>query len=161
MPPTKPMIGAAHISTKPAGAVIATRPAIAPLPTMPTSSFLVSSQIRSAAPMTPPTAPMFVTAMTSPNAASVVPNVEPPLKPNQPSQRIRTPRPNSGMLWPGIARGLPSGPYLPLRGPSSRRQASAAVAPVRWTTEEPAKSCTPEPTLESRPPPHAMWAISG
>jgi hypothetical protein len=40
-PATKPMMGAAQYSTKPAGAVIPTSPAIAPLPAMPTSSVLL------------------------------------------------------------------------------------------------------------------------
>ena len=140
---------------------MATRPAIAPLPIMPTSSVLSTSWVSSSAPMTPPAAPRFVTATTSAKRPSAVPSVEPPLKPNQPSQRISTPRPNSGMLWPGIARGLPSGPYLPLRGPRKISAASAAVAPVRCTTEEPAKSCTPEPISANRPPPKPQWAMSG
>ena len=47
------------------------------------------------------------------------------------------------MECPGITRGLPSGPYLPLRGPSSSSAASAPVAPMRCTAVEPAKSCMP------------------
>ena len=59
------------------------------------------------------------------------------------------------MLWPGIARGLPSVPYLPLRGPSSSSAASAPVAPIRWTAVEPAKSCMPTLTC-SQPPPNTQ-----
>ena len=59
------------------------------------------------------------------------------------------------MLCPGIARGLPSAPYLPRRGPSSSSAASAPVAPIRWTAVEPAKSCMP--TLAwSQPPPNTQ-----
>jgi hypothetical protein len=83
------------------------------------------------------------------------------LKPNQPTHRISTPRPKIGIECPGITRERPSLEYLPLRGPSSSSAASAAVAPVRWTTDEPAKSCTPEPISANRPPPKPQWAISG
>ena len=83
---------------------------------------------------------------------SIALSVEPGLKPNQPSHRISTPRPNSGIEWPGIARGLPSVPYLPRRAPSSSSAASAPVAPIRWTAVEPAKSCMPRFAC-SQPPP--------
>ena len=66
-----------------------------------------------------------------------------------------------GMEWPGITRERPSVPYLPRRGPSSSSAARAAVAPVRCTTDEPAKSCTPEPISANRPPPKPQCAISG
>ena len=65
------------------------------------------------------------------------------------------PRPNSGMLWPGMARGLPSAPYLPRRGPSSSSAASAPVAPIMWTAVEPAKSCMPT-LVCSQPPPNTQ-----
>jgi hypothetical protein len=41
---------------------------------------------------------------------------EPPLKPNQPSQRMKVPSVASGRLAPGMALMEPSLPYLPLRG---------------------------------------------
>ena len=63
--------------------------------------------------MTPAAAPSCVTSTTSAKRSPLVPSVEPALKPNQPSHRISTPRPTSGIECPGIARGLPSGPYLP------------------------------------------------
>ncbi len=71
---------------------------MAPLPTMPTSSVLLNSSAAIAAPMTPPAAPRLVTTATWPKIAPVAATVEPALKPNQPTQRIRTARPNSGML---------------------------------------------------------------
>ena len=57
---------------------------------------------------------------------SSAPSVEPGLNPNQPSHRMSTPRPNSGMLWPGIARGLPSAPYLPWRGAEQQQRREGA-----------------------------------
>jgi hypothetical protein len=114
------------------------------------------------APITPAAAASWVFSMTSPKNEPALSNVEPPLKPNQPIHRITTPRPTSGIEWPGIARALPSGPYLPLRAPSSSSAASAPTAPVRWTTDEPAKSMTGlPPTSDSRPPPQTACAISG
>ncbi len=96
---------------------------------------------------------MFVTTITCEKKLPSVAPVDAPLKPNQPSQRASTPIPKIGMLWPGIARGLPSLPYLPRRGPSTIAAASAAVAPVRWTIVEPAKSSAPAPMVLNRPLP--------
>ena len=47
---------------------------------------------------------------------SVPDSVEPGLKPNQPKARMNVPSTTIGMLWPGIACGLPL-TYLPMRGP--------------------------------------------
>ena len=93
-----------------------------------------------------------MTIATSAKRVSSALSVEPGLNPNQPISRMPTLSPNSGMLWPGIARGLPSGPYLPLRAPSSSSAARPPVAPIRWTAVEPAKSCMPTLTC-SQPPP--------
>ena len=65
----------------------------------------------------------IATLFTSPDAASC----EPGLKPNQPNQRMNTPRDAAMRLCPGIARLLPSLPYLPRRGPS-------AIAPTKAST---------------------------
>ena len=70
------------------------------------------------------------------------------------------PRPTSGMECPGIARGLPRASYFPRRGPSRSRAASAPVAPIRWTTVEPAKSCMPA-FLASQPPPKIQCEMIG
>src|SRR3954454_21384694 len=80
-------------------------------------------------PSTPAHAASCVTSRTSVKRPSSAPSVEPGLKPNQPSHRMITPRPNSGMLWPGIARGLPSGPDLPWREPERTRAGGAPGAP--------------------------------
>ena len=116
--------------------------------------------ITATAAITPAAAARLVTIAISGKRPSSALRPEPGLKPNQPSHRISTPRPKSGMLWPGIARGLPSGPYLPRRGPSSSSTASAPVAPIRWTTVEPAKSCT-ENCTASQPPPKIQCAPIG
>ena len=112
--------------------------------------------------MTPAAAASCVFSMTSPKNESAVPNVEPPLNPNQPIQRIITARPTNGIECPGIARGEPSAAYLPRRAPSSSSAARPPTAPVRWTTDEPAKSITGlPPTSERKPPPQTEWATSG
>ena len=113
------------------------------------------------APITPPAAPSIVTTATSARRPSVIPSVEPALKPNQPKNRMSTPRPTSGIECPGITRGLPSGPYLSLRGPSSSSAARAPVAPIRCTAVEPAKSCMPVGSRPvspfcSQPPPNTQ-----
>ena len=153
--------------------MIATNPAIAPLPAMPMSIVPVFSFTVITANSTPAAAAMLVITRISGNRPSSAPSVDPGLNPNQPSHRISTPSPNSGMLCPGIARGLPSDPYLPLRAPSSSRAASAPVAPIRWTAVEPAKSCMPQVCQSStprilhrspvwrKPPPNTQWAPSG
>ena len=51
-------------------------------------------------------------------ASGITAIVLPGLKPNQPSHRIKQPMVAAVMLWPGIACGLPSAEYLPMRGPS-------------------------------------------
>jgi hypothetical protein len=87
-------------------------------------------------------------------------SVDPGLKPNQPNQRMTTPSCASGMLCPGMALGRPSRLYLPIRGPRRSRPAKPAVAPVRWTTVEPAKSWEPKWVI-SHPPPKSQWLIIG
>ncbi len=127
---------------------------------MPMSIFFSSSFEVMIANSTPALAASWVVITTSVKRVSSAPSVEPGLKPNQPSQRMKIDRPNSGMLWPGIARGLPSGPYLPRRGPRCSSTASAPVAPIRWTAVEPAKSCMPR-LLWSQPPPKTQWEPIG
>ena len=47
--------------------------------------------------MTPAAAARFVTRAISAKRLPIAPSVEPGLNPNQPSHRISTPRPTSGM----------------------------------------------------------------
>ena len=132
--------------------MIATSAAIAPLPAMPMSIAPVLILAVATAASTPAAAARLVINRISAKRPSSAFRVEPGLNPNHPSHRIRTPSPNSGMLWPGIARGLPSRPYLPFRGPSSSRAANAPLAPIRWTAVEPAKSCIPTIEVPSQSP---------
>ena len=91
--------------------------------------------------------------------------VEPGLKPNQPSQRMNTPRAASGMLCPRIGLTFPSLVYLPSRGPRTMAPARAAQPPTEWTTVEPAKSMKPKSfqpaaAVEQAPPgPAAEYGI--
>jgi hypothetical protein len=65
------------------------------------------------APAAPASTVVTATGVTALSAASS----EPGLKPNQPTRRMNTPTMAKGIEWPGMARGLPSGPYFPMRGP--------------------------------------------
>ena len=87
--------------------MIATSAAIAPLPAMPMSILLVLKYIVATAASTPAAAARFVTIAISGKRPSSALRPEPGLNPNQPSHRISTPRPNSGIECPGIARGRP------------------------------------------------------
>jgi hypothetical protein len=101
---------------------------------------------------------MAVLAATTVRRGSVAANVE-AAKPNHPNRRMNVPSMAMGMWWARSGRGLPSGPYLPSRGPSKTAPASAAMPPMAWTTPEPAKSTYPFPrskllpSWESQPPP--------
>ena len=68
------------------------------------------------------------------------PSVDPGLNPNQPKARMKQPVSTITMSWPGIALGLPSRVYLPMRGPMMMPIASAVTPPTECTTPEPAKS---------------------
>ena len=76
---------------------------------------------------TPAAAARLVMNRISAKRPSSAFRVEPGLNPNQPSHRIRTPSPKSGMLCPGIARGLPSRPYLPFRGAEQQQGREGAA----------------------------------
>ena len=67
---------------------------------------------------TPPAAAakQVVTRVKEVNSGSAE-RTEPPLNPNHPNQRIKTPAAAKGMLWRGIALGFPSLPNLPIRAP--------------------------------------------
>ena len=59
---------------------------------------------------------LVLTAITE-MRRSDAPRVEPGLKPIQPNKRIKVPITTKARLCAGKGRGLPSGPYLPMRGP--------------------------------------------
>src|SRR3546814_17456492 len=90
-------------------------------------------------------------AMATASSAEPSASCEAPLKPTQPSQRMKVPSVASGRLAPGIGCTAPSGPYLPLRGPRISAPVKAAQPPTEWTMVEPAKS--EKPASVSQPPP--------
>ena len=146
-PPAAPNKVASRAVGVDGSAVIATSPASAPFNNMVKSAFPNRSLAVMSAAIAPPAAAALVLRKTIATelALAISPNfkTEPPLNPNHPIQRINVPKVASGRLAPGIAMISPFLPYLPLRAPSNRTPASAAVAPARWTIPEPAKSENP------------------
>ena len=84
---------------------------------------------------------------------------EPPLKPNHPSQRMKTPSVTARILEGGVGLTEPSRRNFPSRGPTTRMPASAAQPPVLWTMVEPAKSLNP--ISASQPPPQVQAPTTG
>ncbi len=90
--------------------------------------------------------------------------VEPALNPNQPNARMNVPIMTCGMLCGGIGFTRPSAEYLPMRAPIILPSTSAMTPPVRWTTDDPAKSTCPcpspkfVPSADSHPPPQTQFA---
>ena len=77
---------------------------------------------------------------------------------------MNTPSSTIGMAWPAMGRGVPSGVYLPRRGPRNTAPASAAHPPVPCTTVEPAKSLKRAPAMDMsamNPPPQVQCTTSG
>ena len=111
------------------------------------SAFLNSKRAKIKAPIRPPHAAALVfmntTATELALSTDAVARTDPPLKPNQPNQRINVPNVAMGKFAPGIALIEPLVPYLPFRAPSKRTPASAADAPAMWTMPDPAKSEKP------------------
>ncbi len=136
----EPITAAAHGWTNAQGAVIATRPASMPLAIMPGSGLPERIMIQSIPIDAPNAAASAVLVATTAKRTSLAASVEAALKPNQPNNRMKVPSNAIGMWWPGMVRGLPSGPYFPMRGPSTTAPASAATPPTACTTPDPAKS---------------------
>src|SRR5690606_12601541 len=164
-PPMPPMTKAAHASTAPHGAVIETRPANTPLPIMARSGLPALSEIVTVQNRPPAidASKVFTPTVITYSSAS---SSEPGLNPNQPTQRMNTPRIANGMVWAGIARGLAFASYLPMRGPRKIAPIRAAMPPVMWTMPDPAKSeyWIASPKLTSwamKPPPHVQWTTTG
>ena len=88
-----------------------------------------------------------------------MPTVEAPLNPNQQNQRIKTPSAAMDRLCPRMARGFPSFPYLPTRGPRIFAPISAHTPPTICTAVEPAKSWNP--ISASHPPPQIQCPDTG
>ena len=97
--------------------------------------------------------------IASTSAALPMASWEPPLKPNQPNQRMKTPRVTTGMLDGGVLVTVPSFRNLLYRGPTISAPASAAQPPVPCTMVDPAKSW--KPIASSQPPPHVQAPTIG
>ena len=67
----------------------------------------------------------------------------------------------NGIEWPGMARGLPSLSYLPIRGPRMMAPMRAAQPPTLCTIVEPAKSIIGVASSASQPPPHSQCTTIG
>ena len=159
-PPIRPMMMACPGSTKAHDAVIATRPASAPFMPMVRSGLPTTSHTVAVAAMAPAAAARLVLMATRAiSEPSPTPRVEPGLKPNQPNHSRNMPSEASGREWAAMTLGLPSGPNLPIRGPSARVPMKAAQPPTACTTVEPAKSA--KPRLASQPPPQIQWPTIG
>ena len=124
-PPAAPMMTALSGVTEAQGAVMATSPAKAPFKLMPISGLPNLIQEVTMARTAPAAAARLVlTKIIAMSLLAAV--VDPGLNPNHPSQRIKTPRATSGMLWPKIGLILPSLVYFPILGPSTMVPARAA-----------------------------------
>ena len=116
-PAMAPMTTADVGVTKAHGAVMATRPASMPLQAMVMSGFPNLKYQKSIAAAEPATAARFVLIAITEMRRSVEPSVEPGLKPIHPKSRRKVPVTTKTTLEAGKARGRPSGPYFPRRGP--------------------------------------------
>ena len=111
---------------------------------------------------TPPAAARLVFAkmreMSDTSELEPMASCEAPLKPNQPSHRMKVPRVASGMDEPGIGITRPS-EYLPRRAPRMMAPVSAAQPPTECTSVDPAKS--EKPITLSQPAPHCQEPAIG
>src|SRR5271155_5833867 len=139
-PAITPIITAEVGVTNAHGAVIATSPASMPLQAIVMSGLPNMKYHSSIAAADPATAARFVLIATTAMRRSVAPRVEPGLNPIQPNSKINVPLTTNTMLCAGNARGFPSGPYLPSRGPNMTDKAIAQNPPTPCTTLDPAKS---------------------
>ena len=143
--------------------MIATRPAIAPFNPASRSIRPRMGRATIMAAMTPAPAARLVLASTllmwTALAASPSASTDPPLKPNQPSHRMNTPRVTAGTFEGGVDFTLPSARNLPRLAPTTMAPASAAQPPVECTMVEPAKSW--KPISLSHPPPHVQAPTMG
>src|SRR5438067_13078628 len=136
---TQPAISPIRIAedgpTNAQGAVIATRPASMPLHAIEISGAPNFRYQKQSALAAPAIAARLVLIATTDIRRSVAPRVEPGLNPIQPKSRMNVPVTTKAMLWAGKARGLPSGPYFPIRGPRMIASAMAQNPPTACTTD--------------------------
>src|SRR5580704_10394317 len=139
-PASIPMITDDVGDTNAHGAVIATSPANIPLHAIVMSGLPNRKYQISIATAEPATAARFVFTATTEMRRSVAPSVDPGLKPIHPKSKRNVPVTTNTMFEAGNARGFPSAPYFPRRGPRMSASAMAQKPPTLWTTDEPAKS---------------------
>jgi hypothetical protein len=115
----------------------------------------------------PATAARFVLIATTEMRRSVAAKVDPGLNPIHPNSNMNVPVTTKTMLCAGKARGFPSGPYFPKRGPKITESAIAQNPPTPCTTLDPAKStypwpkCIVEPNCDNQPPPQTQHPNTG
>src|SRR4051812_2622506 len=114
--------------TKPEAGVIATIPATAPEAAPTALVFLVCIQEMSIQVTIAAQVAVLVTTKAL-DARKLAPRALPALNPNQPNQRRPAPRTTKGTLCAGMG----SWPW-PLRLPTTRAAASAAMPALTWTT---------------------------
>ena len=143
--------------------MIETSPAIVPFSAANRSMRPSSERETSMAVMTPAAAARFVLTSTmlmdTASTALARASWDPPLKPNQPNHRMKTPSVTTTVFEGGVGLALPSRPNLPSLGPTTSIPASAAHPPVLCTMVEPAKSW--KPSSASHPPPHVHAPTMG
>jgi hypothetical protein len=81
------------------------------------SKFLYNKLEKKAAPIPPAAAARHVVTRTNDVLAGSADKTDPPLNPNQPNQRIRTPAADNGIFDPGIATGFPLLSNFPFLAP--------------------------------------------
>src|SRR5271169_1904712 len=161
-PAITPIITAEVGVTNAHGAVIATSPASMPLQAIVMSGLPNMKYHSSIAAADPATAARLVFTATTEIRKSVAPKVEPGLNPIHPNSKINVPLTTKTIFEAGKARGFPSAPYFPSRGPKIIASAIAQNPPIECTTDDPAKStypcpqCMLSPSCESHPPPQAQ-----
>ena len=112
-------------------AVLAASPANMPLQIAPTSTLPLVAQVIASAVSIPAVLESIADTATTLKRTSVAARVEPALKPNQPNARINVPKIPSGKLWAVKLRTVPSRPYFPMRGPSTKTPINAITPPVK------------------------------
>src|SRR4030042_1624480 len=136
-----------------------TKPERTPLRVMPTSGFPRRNQVKAMvhrAPLAP--ARIELTAIRA-MLGLVAERVLPVLNPNQPNQRINTPRATKGILCPEMILTDPSRLRRSRRGPNTSTPASDTQPPTDCTTVEPEKSIIP--LRPSQPPPQTPCPTTG
>ena len=113
-------MAAAAGETKAHAALLATNPPTNPLAQREASGRPKRARVMAAAASAAMAAASMVSMATPATAPGATPanSIEPAqFRPNHPSSARKQPNRTSTALWPGMAAGVPSMPYLPRRGP--------------------------------------------